>query len=102
MVLPSAYESYGIVYVEAQQFGLPVIGTTAGAAGEIIRHGDNGYLIPPDDPNALAELLQRLQHQRQLLLDLSQNALAAYHHHASWDESCEIIRHYLYTELNRS
>lgn len=46
MVLTSAYESYGIVYVEAQQFGLPFIGTTAGADREIISHGDNGYLIP--------------------------------------------------------
>lgn len=102
MVLPSAYESYGIVYVEAQQFGLPVIGTTAGAAREIISHGDNGYLIPPEDQHALANLLQQLQHERQLLLALSRNALAAYARHPEWDESCEIIRQYLYTRLNKA
>jgi glycosyltransferase involved in cell wall biosynthesis len=100
MVLPSSYESYGIVYVEAQQFGLPVIGTTAGAAGEIINHGDNGYLIPPEDEHALAELLQKLHHDRQLLLTMNQNALAAYDRHPKWDESCEIIRQYLYARLN--
>lgn len=96
MVLPSAYESYGIVYVEAQQFGLPVIGTTAGAAKEIIHDGDNGYLMPPEDNNALAKLLQKLHHDRQLLVTLSGNALAAYARHPKWDESCEIIRRYLY------
>ncbi|MDO9162900.1 MAG: glycosyltransferase family 4 protein [Methylococcaceae bacterium] len=100
MVLPSAYESYGIVYVEAQQFGLPVIGTTAGAAKEIINHGDNGYLIPPEDQYALAELLQTLHRDRRLLLQLSRNALAAFAHQPSWTQSCEIIRQYLYARLH--
>jgi glycosyltransferase involved in cell wall biosynthesis len=99
MVLPSSYESYGIVYVEAQQFGLPVIGTTAGAAGEIISHGDNGYQIPPEDNNALAELVQILHHDRELLLTVSLNALAAYDRHPQWKESCEIIRQYLHARL---
>jgi len=100
MVLPSAYESYGIVYVEAQQFGLPVIGTTVGAAGEIINHGDNGYLITPEDPQALAVLLQKLHDDRELLLTVSRNALAAYIRHPRWDDSCEIIRQYLYAGLD--
>jgi len=100
MVLPSAYESYGIVYVEAQQFGLPVIGTTAGAAKEIISHGDNGYLIPPEDQHALAELLQTLHRDRRLLLQLSRNALAAFACQPNWNQSCEIIRQYLYARLH--
>lgn len=95
MVLPSAYESYGIVYVEAQQFGLPVIGTTAGAAKEIITHAENGYLIPPENSHALAELLQTLQNDRALLFTLSQNALASYAQHPRWADSCEIIRYYI-------
>lgn len=99
MALPSAYESYGIVYVEAQQFGLPVIGTTAGAAKEIINHGDNGYLIPPEDQHALAELLQTLHRDRPLLLQLSRNALAAFARQPNWNQSCEIIRQYLYARL---
>nr|WP_305888740.1 glycosyltransferase family 4 protein [Methylomonas sp. SURF-2] len=95
MVLPSAYESFGIVYVEAQQFGLPVIGTTAGAAREIIRHGDNGYLVEPADADGLADHLQTLQRDRQLLLVMSENALAAYPAYACWDDSCRVIRQYL-------
>jgi glycosyltransferase involved in cell wall biosynthesis len=96
MVLPSAYESYGIVYVEAQQFGVPVIGTSAGAAQEIIRQGENGYLIPQEDHQVLATLLQTLHQDRALLLQLSQNALVAYDQHPKWQASCEIIRQFLY------
>ena len=99
MVLPSAYESYGIVYVEAQQFGLPVFGTTAGAAKEIIKHGDNGYLIQPEDHQALANLLQTLQQDRALLFQLSQNACNAYERHPKWQVSCEVIRQFLYTHV---
>lgn len=96
MVLASGYESYGIVYVEAQQFGLPVIGTTAGAAHEIITDGKNGFLIAPEDWQALAGLLQQLQNNRQELLAISLNALAAYRQFPNWANSCQLIRQYLY------
>ena len=99
MVLPSAYESYGIVYVEAQQFGVPVIGTTAGAAQEIIKQGENGYLVPPEDHHALASLLQTLHQDRTLLFQLSQHALVAYAQHPKWQASCEIIRQFLYEQV---
>jgi len=39
LVLPSSYEGFGMVYLEGMAFGLPAIGTTAGAACEIIRRG---------------------------------------------------------------
>lgn len=98
LVLPSAYESYGIVYVEAQQFGLPAIGTTAGAAKEIIDHDHNGYLIAPEDHRALADLLQKLNQDRACLTQLGKNAMTAFARHPGWDQSCEIIRQYLYAE----
>jgi glycosyltransferase involved in cell wall biosynthesis len=98
LVLPSAYESYGIVYVEAMQFGLPAIGTTTGAAWEIIRNGENGYLINPEDWRELAQLLQNLQADRQLLLRLSTNALAAFALQPTWAESGERIRRFLYSQ----
>lgn len=97
MALPSTFEGYGIVYVEAQQFGLPVIGTTAGAAREIITHGKNGYLIPPGAHRTLADWLIHLHNDRNLLLTLSRNARGAYRHHPTWQDSCEHIRTFLET-----
>ena len=48
-------------------FGLPAIGTTSGAAGEIIADGVNGYLVPPNDPTMLADRLQNLATNRSKL-----------------------------------
>ena len=45
LIVPSSYEGFGIVYLEGMGFGLPAIGTTAGAAGEVIDHEKTGYLI---------------------------------------------------------
>ncbi len=95
MVLASSYESYGIVYVEALQFGLPIIGTTAGAAKEIIQPAVNGYLIPPEDATALAEILTALHLDRSLLSTLSKTAWHSYQSYPRWDTSCAIIHQFL-------
>ena len=50
-VLPSAYESYGLVILEALACGLPVIATSVGCAPEVIVDGENGFLV---ERNALA------------------------------------------------
>ena len=71
LVVPSSYEGFGIVYLEGMAFGLPAIGTTAGAASEIINDGENGYLVPPDDDRMLAERLSRLAKDRDLLARMS-------------------------------
>lgn len=53
-VLPSRYETFGVVYIEALASGRPVIGTLNGGAEDIINNL-NGYLIPIDDIDILAE-----------------------------------------------
>lgn len=37
LIVPSSYEGFGIVYLEGMSFGLPAIGTTAGAASELVQ-----------------------------------------------------------------
>jgi glycosyltransferase involved in cell wall biosynthesis len=56
--LPSRYEGLGCVYLEAMASGKPVIACQEQGIDEIIRHGNNGWLIPVD---ALEELVQGLQ-----------------------------------------
>lgn len=95
LVVPSSYEGFGIVYLEGMGFGLPAIGTTAGAAGEIIREGETGYLIPPGDSVALAERLSALASQRGLLVRLSHNALRRFRAQPTWDQTAHAIRNFL-------
>jgi glycosyltransferase involved in cell wall biosynthesis len=61
-VLPSRHEGFGMAYAEAIAYGLPVIGTTAGAIPETV--GEAGVLVPPDDVPALAAALRRLIEDR--------------------------------------
>jgi glycosyltransferase involved in cell wall biosynthesis len=55
--LPTRFEPFGIVFVEAMLFGLPCIGPDAWAVPEIIEDGVTGVLVPPDDAPALADAL---------------------------------------------
>jgi len=96
MVVPSSYEGFGIVYLEGMGFGLPAIGTTAGAASEVITHGEDGYLIQPGDEESLAKILEELANNRELLLKLSLNALKRYKSQPRWEETAGKIREFLF------
>jgi glycosyltransferase involved in cell wall biosynthesis len=60
-VFPTLGDPYGLVVDEAMAAGLPVISTTsAGEIRERVVDDVNGYLVPPDDPAALAAAMRRL------------------------------------------
>ena len=102
LVIPSSYEGFGIVYLEGMGFGLPAIGTTAGAAGEIIEHGRTGHLIAPDDSKSLAAHLTSLAKDRSLLTRLSLNARERYLRQPSWEETARSIRQFLHGIANKT
>jgi glycosyltransferase involved in cell wall biosynthesis len=95
LVVPSSYEGFGIVYLEGMGFGLPAIGTTAGAAGEIIRDGETGFLIAPQDAETLAARLQALAEDRGLLTRLSIQAAQRYREQPTWQQTSGEIRSFL-------
>lgn len=60
MVLPSSYEGFGMVVIEAMSQKLPVVATPVGCAQSLIVSGETGLLVPPRDAGALAAALDRM------------------------------------------
>ncbi|MGN7870088.1 exopolysaccharide biosynthesis GT4 family glycosyltransferase EpsE [Paracoccus sp. 22332] len=59
-VLASRHEPLGVAYMEAMACELPVIGTDAGGVRELIAGDRDGLLVPPENPQALADAMERL------------------------------------------
>lgn len=74
VAVPSYEEPFGLVVVEAMACGRPVIGALSGAIPQIVRDGVTGLLVPPGDPVALAEAIERLLADRQLRRRISEEA----------------------------
>jgi len=66
LVLPSLFEPFGIVLLEAMAAGLPVIASRVGGIPEIVQDGETGLLVEPGNPGALAESLLRLGNNERL------------------------------------
>ncbi len=59
-VLPSRHEPFGIVNLEAMAASVPVVATRVGGVPEFVTDGDTGVLVPPEDPGAMADALDRV------------------------------------------
>lgn len=66
-VLPSLYEGFGIVLLEAMAAGIPVVATKVDGIKEVIVDGDCGILIPPKNPEAIADAILNIIENPQLV-----------------------------------
>jgi len=73
-VLPSRWEGLPLTVLEAMGSGVSIIATKVGGITEVIENGQEGLLVPPDDPGALAEAIINLLKNRELRIKLSFNA----------------------------
>lgn len=60
IIVPSRAESFGLVALEAQACGLPVVASRVGGLKEIVREGETGFLVDPEDVSAFADRCERL------------------------------------------
>jgi glycosyltransferase involved in cell wall biosynthesis len=95
LAVPSFYEGFGIVYLEGMGFGLPVIATKNGGAREIIHHGKEGFLVDPHDFKSISNYIEMLYRDKDLLLDMSLNALRRYRSFSKWESTTNKIRGFL-------
>ncbi len=70
----TTHEAFGRVVVEAQAAGVPVVATAVGGVIDIIEDGKNGLLVPPADPQSMADAVMRIFKDTQLAKELAENA----------------------------
>lgn len=95
LAVPSQYEGFGIVYMEGMAFGLAILATHGGAAHEIITHGENGFLILPDDVPSLVGHLQTWLDNPEQLATMRQASRQRFEAHPTWEESMQTVEQFL-------
>jgi glycosyltransferase involved in cell wall biosynthesis len=101
LAVPSRYEGFGIVYLEAMGYGVVPVGTRAGGAAEIIEHGASGFLVPPGDSPALLAILDRLAADRAFLGARARAARARFAVFPGWERQMERIVAFLHSMIDR-
>lgn len=69
-VFPSLYEGFPVALLEAVSSGLPSVGSAVGSIPDIIENGVNGFVVPPNSPENLADAIQRLIDDETLRIEM--------------------------------
>src|SRR3546814_5199739 len=75
LALPSSYEGFAYVLLEALVCGLPIVCTPVGGSEEAVEEGVNGFVVPHNDPQALAEKIGLLVRDPELRAEMSRCSL---------------------------
>lgn len=97
VVMPSLYESFGMVALEAMACGAPVVASDVGGLSYLVRNNETGFLVPDRDPRALADCLNRLLRDKTLRSDLGKRGVQVAKDYA-WREIAEQIE-FVYREI---
>ena len=97
VVMPSHYESFGMVALEAMACGTPVIASEVGGLAYLVRDGETGFTIPDQEPDTLCEKISWLLNDRDLHAAMSQRAVE-YAQDYAWEKIANQIMN-VYQEL---
>lgn len=88
LIMPSHYESFGMVALEAMACGTPVVASQVGGLAFLVQDGLTGYVVPDGDPQALSERLRLLLMDGELRQRMGLQA-AAYARQYAWENIVE-------------
>jgi glycosyltransferase involved in cell wall biosynthesis len=92
-VVPSLTEGIPVAMLEAMALGRVVIASAVGGIPSVVKHEQNGLLIPPNSPVALAEAILRLWHEPTLGFHLAVSALAIRSSHTAAKQAREMLQY---------
>jgi len=90
-ITPSVYEGFGFPAAEAMACEVPVIATKGGALPEVVKEGETGILVPPQDPYALARAIKRLLEDEALRRKMSSEGRKRVERCFSWEQAAKQI-----------
>jgi glycosyltransferase involved in cell wall biosynthesis len=99
-ILPSLFEGFGIVLLEAQACGKPVISSSVGGISEALMDGKTGFLIKPGDVATLSDFILKLLSNDQLREKMGKSA-REFAEKFSWDKIATSIEHVYLKSLGR-
>lgn len=86
VIVPSRWEAFGMVCLEAMIAGKAVVGTRNGGISEIVVDGETGLLVPPDDPVELAKAIRALLDDRERADKMGSSGRERALKHFTWDQ----------------
>lgn len=92
--LPSARESFPLVLLEAMASALPVVATAVGGVPEMVVDGETGFLVPPNDPQALADAINALLDDPEKMRAMGAKGKERVEEHFTWDKVAERMAEY--------
>jgi D-inositol-3-phosphate glycosyltransferase len=90
VVMPSHYESFGMVALEAMACGTPVIASEVGGLAYLVKDGETGFTIPDQEPDMLYEKISWLLNDREMHASMSQRAVE-YAQDYAWEKIAKQI-----------
>jgi len=97
VIMPSHYESFGMVALESMACGTPVIASMVGGLIQLVEDGVTGYHVPVDDPVALSQRIAGLLSDKALRYRMGHNAFA-FAKKYGWENILDRVLH-LYRDL---
>lgn len=97
--MPSRTDSFGIVFLEAWSYGVPVIGARAGGVPDVIDDGVDGYLVPFGDTHQLALRIDQLIHNPSLAHEMGERGRQKVQQELTFETKYRLVRD-LYTSLS--
>jgi phosphatidylinositol alpha-1,6-mannosyltransferase len=98
--VPGDVEGFGLVYLEANACGTPVIGSRVGGVPDAIRHEETGLLVPPRHPTATAQAVIRLLRDEALARRLGEQGRQRVLNEATWDHIADRVYRALRASMN--
>lgn len=91
--LPTKHEPFGVVFIEALSYKLPIVATNVGAIPDFVSPGENGFLIEPGDVNKLTKYLNILLEDPEKCREFGEHSYIIYLSRYTWESVSAKISH---------